>query len=402
MEAQHLTPIARLCHEANRAYCLALGDTSQVPWDEAEQWQRDSAVKGVEFILANPEASPAASHESWLEEKRATGWSYGPVKDAEAKTHPCFVPYDELPIEQRAKDYIFGAIVRATPPSFRWDDGEVIGRAVIGAAFMSELMKITELEDRYYPFRTSDEPWGIIAEMRQDLRDLEGEPHLPAPREAPLEPNDVDAESFAARTAQSAASQLYGLLTNENEVPIDNWFGSRFGNLADDVGALAHFVCIEGVDNPETVWRHGLGEGFIIREADSFQLLSFARRQAFEIFARVAGQTYKAIATVQKAIADEAARRAAATADPGLKREDSIFEEQEGFHDLVDHGAAYLEQQRQEGQLFGGKGDHDGDGRPGGSRKKKAPPPAPETLSIGESPAQVPPNRGGRGKRKAE
>src|SRR5215217_8043745 len=132
---EHLIPIARLCHEANRAYCLALGDTSQLPWDEAQPWQRDSAVKGVEFILGNPEASPAASHESWLEEKRATGWKYGPVKDTEAKTHPCFVPYDELPIEQRAKDYIFGAIVRAYPVATMTEeqiDLADIGRQLLG------------------------------------------------------------------------------------------------------------------------------------------------------------------------------------------------------------------------------------------------------------------------------
>lgn len=38
---------ARAAHEANRAYCLALGDTSQLPWEEALGWQRDSAIKGV-------------------------------------------------------------------------------------------------------------------------------------------------------------------------------------------------------------------------------------------------------------------------------------------------------------------------------------------------------------------
>lgn len=105
--------IAKVCHEANRGYCAALGDMSQLPWDDAPQWQRDSAIKGVEFIQANPDASPSASHESWLAEKEADGWRYGPEKDAVAKTHPCFIDYEMLPVEQRAKDYIFGAIARA-------------------------------------------------------------------------------------------------------------------------------------------------------------------------------------------------------------------------------------------------------------------------------------------------
>jgi RyR domain len=105
--------IARVCHEANRAYCATIGDLSQPPWEEAPDWQRSSAVEGVRFCLANPDAPPSANHESWLEEKRRTGWTYGPGKDPEKKEHPCFVPYDELPIEQRRKDALFKAVVAA-------------------------------------------------------------------------------------------------------------------------------------------------------------------------------------------------------------------------------------------------------------------------------------------------
>lgn len=102
---------ARLAHEINRAYCEAIGDHSQKPWAEAEQWQRDSAIKGVEFALANPNAGPDAQHNAWMEAKFADGWTYGPTKDAEAKTHPCLVAYDALPREQRVKDYLFRAAV---------------------------------------------------------------------------------------------------------------------------------------------------------------------------------------------------------------------------------------------------------------------------------------------------
>lgn len=105
--------IARIAHEVNRAYCEAIGDDSQPTWDDAPEWQRASAIAGVEFHHANPEAGPSASHESWLGEKERTGWRYGAVKDAEAKTHPCMVPFVMLPPEQRAKDYIFRAVVHA-------------------------------------------------------------------------------------------------------------------------------------------------------------------------------------------------------------------------------------------------------------------------------------------------
>lgn len=105
--------IARVCHEANRAYCLALGDLSQKAWENAPEWQKESSRKGVAYHHANPDSTPADSHKSWLAEKERDGWKYGPVKDAEKKEHPCFVPYAELPKEQQAKDYIFLAIVRA-------------------------------------------------------------------------------------------------------------------------------------------------------------------------------------------------------------------------------------------------------------------------------------------------
>lgn len=109
--------IARIAYETNRAYCQSIGDNSQPPWEEAPLWQQTSVLKGVEFHLRNHEneitPSPSASHESWLEGKRADGWKYGPVKDAAKKEHSCFVPYNQLPVQQRLKDYLFGAIVRA-------------------------------------------------------------------------------------------------------------------------------------------------------------------------------------------------------------------------------------------------------------------------------------------------
>lgn len=106
-----LEACARVAHEANRAYCIAIGDLSQVSWEEALENQRSSAVNGVRGVLAGD--TPRQSHETWLEEKRATGWKYGPVKDPEKKEHPCFVPYAELPFEQRAKDFLFVGVVKA-------------------------------------------------------------------------------------------------------------------------------------------------------------------------------------------------------------------------------------------------------------------------------------------------
>ena len=112
----NVSAIAKVCHEANRALCDGLGDNSQKPWEDAEQWQQVSAINGVNFNLQNPDAPASASHDSWLEEKRAAGWKYGEVKNADLKEHPCFVPYEQLPLEQQAKDHLFKAIVAALSP----------------------------------------------------------------------------------------------------------------------------------------------------------------------------------------------------------------------------------------------------------------------------------------------
>lgn len=111
-----LEACARAAHEVNRAWCIAHGDASQPTWDEAPGWQRSSALNGVVGVLAGN--GPEQSHESWLAEKRATGWKYGPVKDPEKREHPCFVPYASLPPEQKAKDALFVNTVNALADGF--------------------------------------------------------------------------------------------------------------------------------------------------------------------------------------------------------------------------------------------------------------------------------------------
>lgn len=105
--------VAQVAHEINKAFCESIGDGSQPSWEDAPEWQKNSAIKGVEFHLENPDASPSASHESWLKQKEEEGWKYGPVKNPETKEHPCFVPYDQLPVEQRSKDYLFKQVIHS-------------------------------------------------------------------------------------------------------------------------------------------------------------------------------------------------------------------------------------------------------------------------------------------------
>jgi len=107
--------IARVCHEANRAFQVVTNDPApSPPWDVAPEWQKESAIDGAHMALDGQEADYL--HESWCDFKREDGWIYGVAKSAEAKTHPCLVPYDDLPPEQKMKDDIFYAIVQAMTP----------------------------------------------------------------------------------------------------------------------------------------------------------------------------------------------------------------------------------------------------------------------------------------------
>lgn len=108
---------ARAAHEANLAYCMSIGDDSQMPWELAPKWQQDSAIAGVHGVLRGN--SPEQSHEGWMALKLREGWTYGAVKDADKKTHPCLLPYSQLPAEQRVKDSLFVAVVKAVLDTYR-------------------------------------------------------------------------------------------------------------------------------------------------------------------------------------------------------------------------------------------------------------------------------------------
>lgn len=108
----NIRDIASTCHEANRAIQIANGDpVPSLPWDQAEQWQIESAIEGVKMALNG--ATPRQLHESWCREKIAGGWVYGETKNSLMLTHPCLIDYDELPADQRLKDHVFNAIVNA-------------------------------------------------------------------------------------------------------------------------------------------------------------------------------------------------------------------------------------------------------------------------------------------------
>lgn len=43
-------------------------------------------------------------HEVWAETRIKQGWTHGPERNDELKTHPCLIPYEELSEEEKEYD----------------------------------------------------------------------------------------------------------------------------------------------------------------------------------------------------------------------------------------------------------------------------------------------------------
>lgn len=43
-------------------------------------------------------------HDVWSETRISQGWTYGPQRDDTLKTHPCLIPYEELPDSEKEYD----------------------------------------------------------------------------------------------------------------------------------------------------------------------------------------------------------------------------------------------------------------------------------------------------------
>lgn len=102
--------IAQVVHEMNRGLQYVQGDLSpSQPWQVEDPSIQRTVIIGVQE--ARRGVTPREHHERWCAEKRAQGWRYGETKNAAERTHPCLVPYDDLPPEQRLKNELFLAVV---------------------------------------------------------------------------------------------------------------------------------------------------------------------------------------------------------------------------------------------------------------------------------------------------
>lgn len=108
--------LCKIVHEANRRLSAETGDLTEVSWEDAGHEHHVSTRSQVDAVLANPEMTPEASHDTWMENKIGRGWVYGSIEDIERKVHPLLVPFHNLPKHFQAKDTLFIGIVRCLAP----------------------------------------------------------------------------------------------------------------------------------------------------------------------------------------------------------------------------------------------------------------------------------------------
>ena len=110
-----LTQMGRVWVSIVRDYCAFAGHDIPGHFDARPEEFQIGLLSAIDKHMDNyPNAqTPEESHNLWLAKHAQMGWVYGSCRNEEAKTHPCMVPYDELPNDQKLKDVLFIAFCRA-------------------------------------------------------------------------------------------------------------------------------------------------------------------------------------------------------------------------------------------------------------------------------------------------
>lgn len=110
VDTKRLELIARVAYAVNRAYVGFVHAEEMPTWAAASAAVRTGYLLGANAKLVG-NITPQEQHEMWVKSKYEAGWTYGPVKDDLAMTHPAMVEYDDLPPEQKVKDFLFQSVV---------------------------------------------------------------------------------------------------------------------------------------------------------------------------------------------------------------------------------------------------------------------------------------------------
>lgn len=103
---------ARFVYEGARlAANAAAAPIVPEPWEDRDEPFRAQFREVIDRQVGpQRSSSPEELHGSWVQAYLAMGWTFGPVRDPDRKTHPDLVPYDALGQLERDKDAVFVAL----------------------------------------------------------------------------------------------------------------------------------------------------------------------------------------------------------------------------------------------------------------------------------------------------
>ena len=103
---------AYFIYEAARLAAIA-AEAPIIPltFDEREDDFRNQFFDCVaQYVSDDLLPDPKQLHDNWMQAYFDNGWVYGETLDADARTHPDLVPYEELGQLERDKDDVFRAL----------------------------------------------------------------------------------------------------------------------------------------------------------------------------------------------------------------------------------------------------------------------------------------------------
>lgn len=104
--------LAEACHEAVKIVSEQILSEDKKEWKLISSEDKSRLINAIRRTIDEKITDPAVAHGNWIVDMEKDGWKQGEEFSNENKTHPCMVPYDQLPTGQQTKDYIYLSILK--------------------------------------------------------------------------------------------------------------------------------------------------------------------------------------------------------------------------------------------------------------------------------------------------